>query len=191
MKLVYLAGPPAAGKSALMAALTERCRRKSVPSELPHSRLYRKHDDWLLGAEIGRSRPMFPGTDTLAFNIMPQAKHWISRVIYTLVLGEGDRLAKMPFLQAAADAGYEVHLFHLYASPEVLDARCEARGSKQNDTWRKGRATAADNLAAKALDAGFKVYMMNTEHQSVEQLMDAVHLFVPETAALRDDVVHS
>lgn len=169
MKLVYLAGPPATGKSTLMAALTEGLRREpSGDSTLPHDRLYRGVE--LVAAEMGRIRPHFPGTDTLAYSIGPRAREWISRVMFDLVLGEGDRLAKLPFFNAAADSGYEVHLVTLQARMSVLDERCEARGSKQSKSWRLGRATTVTRLAAYAEAAGIRVHYLDAEKNTAEMV---------------------
>jgi energy-coupling factor transporter ATP-binding protein EcfA2 len=188
VKLVYVAGAPASGKSTLMNALTRKCRRQAVLGELPHDRLYR--EDWLVAAEVGRRRPDFPGTDTLAFNIMPKAKHWINNAMYGLVLGEGDRLAKLPFLEAAADSGYQVHLAMLDAPDWLLDERCEARGSHQNPTWRKGRLTAAHNLADAAEAVGIHVQRLNAQLPSWE-LVGQLHDAIPELAILEREHVRS
>ena len=141
--LVYLSGAPGAGKSTLMAALTEGLDRVAVKDPVPHD---------IIGttgavAELGKRRNNFPGTDTLAMNIQPKAVAWIGTLPYRVMLGEGDRLGNSGFLTAAVTAGYRVWLFHLGASGELLDQRCALRGSKQNLAWRAGRATKADNLA--------------------------------------------
>lgn len=164
MYLVYLAGPPAAGKSTLVAALTKGLRREACESYrlVPYEKLYRD-DGELAGAEIGRRRDGFPGTDTLNMSVMPDARKWIQSVSYPVVIAEGDRLASMRFLDSAAEAGYEVNLVVMSARMSVLDARCAARGSTQDRSWRVGRATKALRLGAFAEEAGYKVHQLNAE----------------------------
>jgi hypothetical protein len=154
LDLIYIAGPPAAGKSSLMRALTRGC--DAVPRNpplvaLPYTALL-DQDGKVKAVELGRRRESFPGTDTLAMNIAPVAKRWIANQArsddgFRLVLAEGDRLGFPAFMRAAMDAGARVTVVHLSCDGDVLDRRCEARGSKQDESWRKGRATKAANLA--------------------------------------------
>ena len=148
--LVYIAGPPGAGKSTLMAALTAGVPRHPTPEPIPHDCLAGG-----LAAELGTRRPGgFPGTDSLSMSIQPKAIEWIAGKPYPLILGEGQRLGNKGFLYAALGAGYAVTLVHLDAAGPVLDARCAERGSAQNPAWRRGAATRAARLAdAMELDA--------------------------------------
>jgi len=157
LDLVYLAGPPAAGKSALMAAITGRCDKVPVAARVPHAKLVSKATGDGLGIELGRPRARFPGTDTLSMSIGPAAITWLGTRPAALILGEGDRLAYPGFLAAAKTAGYTVTLVYVTAPDSVLDYRCEERGSAQNETWRKGRATKAARLASWAQEAGLRV----------------------------------
>jgi P-loop Nucleotide Kinase3 len=167
VKLVYLAGAPASGKSSLMAELTKGCVRESVyPSKVPHDKLYVNKE--LVGAEMGRIRDKFPGTDTLAYNIVAPAKVWLREVFYDFILGEGDRLAKIAFLDEAQAAGYQVHLAVLSAPMTVLNERCERRGSTQNLSWRIGRATAATRLGAFAEAADMHVHYLDSTKPTLE-----------------------
>ena len=148
--LVYLCGPPGAGKSTLMAALTAGIDRHPTAEPVPHDCLAGG-----LAAELGvRREGGFPGTDGLSMSIQPKAIAWIAGKPYPLILGEGQRLANKGFLYAAMGAGYTVTLVHLDAAQAVLDGRCAARGSRQSPAWRRGAATRARKLAdAMELDA--------------------------------------
>ena len=145
-KLVYLIGPPASGKSTLMAHL--RAGYEAVPRKgsVPHILLTDPRYGDTQGIEIGALRDKFSGTDALRMDIHPHACEWIKTTQWPLVLAEGARLATRAFLTAAA-AQYEVHLAHLSAPDAVLDARCEQRASTQSPTWRRGAASRARNLA--------------------------------------------
>lgn len=143
--LVYFFGPPGCGKSTLMAELTKNCERSAVASRLPHDVLFR--DGNLVGVELGRRRAAFSGTDALSMSIQPKAVSWIGLRPHGLVLGEGARLATVGFMDAAEAAGYRVTPFYLEASEELLAQRRRQRGSQQNETWMRGAATRAANLA--------------------------------------------
>jgi hypothetical protein len=165
--LIYVVGAPGSGKSTLMAALTAGCTRHPVDQPVPHDVLT-AGDRQPLGAELGRRRTTFSGTDALAMSVSPAAKAWVATHPYGLVLAEGDRLAHMGFLTAAADAGYRVTLVYLQADPDLVDARCAARGSTQDPTWRAGRATKAHRLGASASEAGYRVLLLDAAAPTAE-----------------------
>jgi P-loop Nucleotide Kinase3 len=184
VKLVYLAGAPATGKSTLMAALTHECKRQAaLPSEslIPCDKLYRNNER--VGIELGRYRPNFPGTDTLSFSIIGKCERFWSLAVDDLVLGEGDRLSKARFFIAARNAGYDVHLVHLDAPIKVLDERCERRGSTQDVTWRRGRGTAARKLAISAEEAGVTVHYLDSSQPTADLVRILVDR-IPELQAL-------
>jgi hypothetical protein len=151
--LVYVVGEPGVGKSTAMAAATAGYLRTAVPAGrhsvardiLIHPRTY-----FIVGAELGRRRAGFPGTDTLPMNVCPAACRYVAgRALdeTPLLLGEGARLGNRRFLTAAVDGGWKVHLVHIFGAAAAA-ARREARGSQQNSAWVKGSATAAARLAS-------------------------------------------
>jgi hypothetical protein len=189
--LVYLTGPPAAGKSTAMAALTAGCDRFSRPRPVPHDVLYDRRADAYVGAELGVRRDRFSGTDALSMSVAPAARAWLADPACPgLLLGEGDRLAIMSFLSAAAAAGYRVCLVQLTAPGGVLDGRCAARGSAQNPTWRKGRATKASRLfEAFAVRVGHtpgfaSANLLDTGARPPADVAAAIRSCVPALAAL-------
>jgi ribose 1,5-bisphosphokinase PhnN len=146
--LLYLTGPPGVGKSTVARELTagwDRSVMRGVP--VPHSRLSHPASGRVLGVELGVPREQFPGTDTLAMDIGPRALQFLLGQCVPFVLGEGSRLATRPFLGELARAGVAVTLVRLTADEELLTARWQARGAKQNPSWRKGAGTRADRLA--------------------------------------------
>lgn len=157
MNLLYLAGAPGAGKTTTMTALTAWCDRVQADEPIPHVRLVDPTTATMVGVELGRDRDQFGGTDALPMSVSPMACLWMRSCGPDLVLAEGDRLAHMGFLQAAVAGGYRVTLALLEVPPDVLDARCEARGSTQNEPWRRGRATKAVRLGEAATAAGLLV----------------------------------
>lgn len=148
-RLVYVVGQPGAGKSTLMAALTREYHRTQVEGPVPHDILTHPVTGAVVGAEMGRRRETFSGTDALASSIITQAVPWIQHVPYTLLLGEGARLGNQRFLLAARGAGYCVTL--ALVDHELAETWREARSNvlqrTQNEAWVRGRHSASVNLA--------------------------------------------
>jgi hypothetical protein len=166
-RLLYLCGPPAAGKSSLMAALTAGCYRlpRAEPGkpEIPYELLIDPISGGPAGLELGRRRESFSGTDAMAMNVAPAVCRWLATSLPgPLILAEGDRLGYPGFLDAASGAGYAVTLVHVTADPADLEGRRRVHRARQNETWARGRATKAANLAAHAQAQRYEVVRLNT-----------------------------
>lgn len=147
-QLLYIAGPPGAGKSTLARELTagwDKVLLRAHP--VPHSQLKHPASGRVVGLELGVPRDDFPGTDALAMDIGPRALTFLSSSLVPFAFGEGSRLATRPFLGGLAQAGVHVTFVHLIAPQALLDERWRARGGKQNTAWRKGAATRALRMA--------------------------------------------
>lgn len=162
MNLVYVFGPPAAGKSTLMAELTGGCGRHPMAKPFAHDLLTRSAD--VVGIELGKRRAAFSGTDALGLNVSPLAKSFLAGQPSALVLGEGDRLAHSGFLDAGVNAGYTVTAVYLTVPDDELDRRAASRGSAQSVSWRTGRATKAARLAEHAVGRHRLVQLDGTAH---------------------------
>lgn len=158
-ELLLIIGAPGAGKSTLMAKLTDSCSRTPVAAPVGHDvlRPLIPVDGWS-AAEIGRRRDGHAGTDALSMSVQPRVVQWLATHPHHLLLAEGDRLANLRFVAEANRAGYYVTLIYLDAPGHVLDARCHARGTTQDARWRAGRATKVRRLAEHAAAAGVPVY---------------------------------
>lgn len=162
--LIFITGQPGSGKSTLAARLTEGFDRVPVNQHpgapgIAHDMLRRGTGD-VVGAELGFRRGDYAGTDLLPASVIDQAVPWIEAMTddYPLVIAEGQRLANKRFLYAALNSGYHVHLALLDHADAEAWRRKRARklGRIQNETWVKGRLTAARQLAdlfAKIADA--------------------------------------
>jgi hypothetical protein len=165
-----MVGPPGSGKSSLMAALIP-ADWLHVPRDdegMPRDELF--HADRLVGAELGRHRASFSGTDALAMNIHPAACRWISAAHHPLVFGEGQRLGTRSFLTAALLAGRSVDLVWLDPPEEICRLRREARGSRQNPTWVRASTTRAARLAEAAAEMpGVRLHRVR-DHGSTQDI---------------------
>lgn len=144
MIAAYLIGLPGAGKSTLMRLLTDGLDVAWERRPFAHARYY--DDDRLIGAQIGGHHPEFPGTDRLSMAVQPKAIAWVAGRPAPVVLGEGDRLATAGFLDALAAAADRFDLVWLDTAPADAAARAAARGSTQNEQWRRGRETKVRRL---------------------------------------------
>lgn len=149
--LIYLIGEPGAGKSTLMARLTD-----GVPSwegSQPFAHVVYGDPYVPTAIQLGRVRDSFSGTDALSMSVQPLALRWLSNAMPArLVLGEGDRLGTGSFL---LDRGlrmrYRVLPVLIEVPPEVAADRRAQRvrdlgGKPQNATWVAGRVSKVTNL---------------------------------------------
>lgn len=169
-RLIYLIGAPGAGKSTMMAHLTDCFDREHVPGTdtAPAYDLLKYTDGEVAGVELGKRRPKFSGTDALPASIIEKAIPWLNTKPFRLVFAEGARLANKRFLDAAVAAGYEVHLGWLN-HPDVdawRAARSAEVGKVQSESWVKGRVTAVTKLVENYInrpERGVKVYVGGPE----------------------------
>lgn len=147
-RMIYLVGQPGAGKSTLMAKLTEPYQRLTVEQPVGHDVLIDPVTGETVGAEIGKRRELFSGTDALASAIIDKAVPWVNSYPYPLILGEGARLGNRRFMLGALNAGY--HLTLVLVDHDQAEEWRLARNKKlkraQNESWVKGRRSASINL---------------------------------------------
>lgn len=145
MRGAYVIGEPGSGKSSLMrSCLGDRpdlLRERPVPHGL-----YLGTGGAIAGAQIGLPHRSFPGTDRLSMSIQPAAIDWVRGAPVPALVGEGDRLATVAYLDAMIEVCDVFTLLWLDTPAEVAEDRRRARGSNQSPTWIRGRRTKVDRL---------------------------------------------
>lgn len=183
--LLYIVGPPGAGKSNLVDLLTHRLKPYARVEERPFA-----HTVWAPGVvELGCRREAFSGTDALGMNVQPKVLTWLADEAPGYVFGEGDRLGNDSFLAGALAIGYDVQVIRLVVSPHVAEARRRARAAElgvplQNPTWLKGRLTKVRNLAGLWETSG-RLHTIDGDQKTTGVVMDVLALGNPVIEALR------
>lgn len=139
-KLLYIFGVPGSGKTTLVA----EALRGAVGERIEEPVLHMRYNPSAI--QLGADRSTFGGTDALDMAAQPRVTKFLEGSSFLYVLGEGDRLGNLKFFEWARQH-FQVTLVHLDTPPEVAAARRAARGSKQSESWLKGRATKVQNLA--------------------------------------------
>jgi hypothetical protein len=170
--LVYLVGEPGAGKSTLMRRATVNLARLKVDKPLAHELLIDARSGSVVGCELGYNRGTFSGTDALGMSAVVPAEALLASPPAPLVLGEGARLGVRRFLQAAVSLGYDVTLVYL-TTPHAAAQR-ERRGAGQSESWVKGAATRARNLADAAIPGVRRVDIDGSRPDAVERFRDEI-----------------
>lgn len=140
-ELLYVIGPPASGKSTLMARLVAGC-----PVDVGRQPF--RHERYPGAVQLGSRREAYPGTDTLALNAQPRVLDWLATAAVPLILAEGDRLANGTFFRAVVALGYRLTVVWLDCPWEETVRRVQLRPAPQPLSWVRGRATKVARLGA-------------------------------------------
>jgi adenylate kinase family enzyme len=148
-RLIYVIGEPGSGKTTAVDAFCSTYVPLDIDTPVPHRA-------WLDGPDLafvtlGRHRPPFSGTDTLAMNVQPTVTTWLTHPSSPpIVLAEGDRLGNGKFFDAMLTAQRDLTVVHLATDPDLAAQRRADRsarsGTVQNPTWVAGRRTKVARL---------------------------------------------
>lgn len=107
----------------------------------------------------------FDGADTVPYNGVKDAlAFWEQRLYeHALTIFDGDRFSHAGALDFFQERKVRVGCIHLSAPDAVLQDRREARGSKQNPTWMKGRVSKAANFAKLCEARGLTTLYLGSE----------------------------
>lgn len=170
MKLVYLIGGPATGKTSIMAEIVKPWGPPLVEQQPV------KHLWWATEPRriyLGHPREQFGGTDTWAYGDGQKAVNWLLETVApiqpgpALVVGEGDRLSVEGWLRAMGGI-----IVWCVCARDVLDRRRASR--TQAGAWVKGRDTMcmrlAESLRARTLDTGRPLPLVVAELRKMAEL---------------------
>jgi ribose 1,5-bisphosphokinase PhnN len=143
MKLFYLIGAPGSGKTTLLAAMTRQWLIDETAAQPIYHIIYRERDC----IQLGRERPMFGGTDTLALNVQPKALIWLKTRPFEYVMGEGARLSSGSFLSQIEPFCEALYVVYLNTPSHICSERIAQRGHEFKPSFVKGAATRALRVA--------------------------------------------
>lgn len=164
--LIYIVGEPGAGKSTALAKATAHWTRHPQQAPLAHDLLV--DESSIVAVELGKRRETFSGTDALPMNAITRAETFLATTLAPVIIGEGARLGVRRFFETAVDMGMDVTLFYL-TTPHAAEQRA-ARGTEQKESWVKGAATRAANIAAANIP-GVKHITVNGAEQSFANIL--------------------
>lgn len=156
-KIVAVGGEPATGKTTLFQSVLATLQADAIAFTESYGKLRYMHLPALKLLVLGDySNPneVYAGTDRLSMAVQPDAVNFLYHANtqdefenYT-VLFEGDRLFNESFFAYLDSFLIDLKIFCLVVSKEERARRCSARGSKQNETFLKGRETKVANIVA-------------------------------------------
>lgn len=177
-KLIYMVGAPGSGKSTAMRMATKHLQRLPMYDDAHVARdLLLSSAGNTVAVELGKTRGAFAGTDALSMSVIGQAEEYLTALPEAppIVLAEGARLSNARFLNHALKLGMAVTVLYL-DNPNAASwraARAEKLGKAQSESWAKGRATAARNLATNPPE-GVKVVTVTHPDDATRKIIRAL-----------------
>lgn len=170
VKVIYVAGVPASGKTTLFKRLREYFFETSKEFKEGKVRGIENGCFKMLGVFDGST---FEGTDRLSMTVIGDAIDYINRQEKmpnrSVVFVEGDRLFNYRFL-----AETKASIIILDASPEVLKQRHIQRGDNQTEAFLQSRRTKVENFAKK--------YHISRVYNNTPEDGEKIYQFIVNTA---------
>lgn len=139
--VIWLVGEPGVGKT----TLARRLLGPSEPEIIERPKWTRTPHAYAAGHYTGKT---FDGADTLPYcGGIEALAWWASAPPRRLTILDGDRLSTHSAVNFVSELPVQRLCVYLGAPDETIEHRRAERGSDQNATWLKGRATKATNFA--------------------------------------------
>jgi thymidylate kinase len=147
-RLLLLVGETGSGKSTVVSSLVNGWTPQQRYQPVAHVEWLQNDNCRLVTLERYDQKRQFAGTDSLALNAHPSyvAALCIDNWAYRPVLGEGNRLATLKFLQVARSHDWDAILAFLHTPPDVCEQRRSQRDHPFKPSFVKNTRTRADNL---------------------------------------------
>lgn len=174
---VFIVGAPGCGKTTLVRALIDL-----------RWATYSNNPKWTVSGRTAAAGHyvggLFDGADTVPYNGAAKAvEYWRARVapFVDLTIFDGDRFSDEKSKLAIAAGASRCFCVHLICSDAALAERRVKRGSAQNETWAKGRATKADRFASRFDDNDVLIVDADATEDEVAR---QVRAFLPSGSSL-------
>jgi len=142
-KVLWIVGEPGVGKTTVARKLLELYGEKSWEKSLPK---------WTgFGSEVATAGwwrgETFDGSDTLPISqIKYSMQYWADELKHIkLAVLDGDKLANKGAVRVAVEQNAQLFAVNIIGEQQAAERRL-ARGSKQDETWIKGRRTKSSNF---------------------------------------------
>lgn len=177
--LLVVCGAPGAGKTTAVESATSGLLRAPMPrDEYPPREALIDESGAVRVVELGVRRPPFSGADTLSMSVVGRAEEYLAALPEAprVVVADGARLSNRRFLAAGVALGMTVVLVYV-DNPDAgrwRARRAEEMGSAgQSESWARGRATAARNLASSPPD-GVEVVTVSGPGAAADEIRNII-----------------
>lgn len=147
--VVWIVGAPGAGKTTLVRALLKQPGPTLQLITKPKWTVVRDEYNVYACAAGHYKGDKFDGADTVPYNGARAAfEYWLEKLGCSAVTYlDGDRFSDQRALDWWRSCGCDTRCILLRADEQLLATRRAQRGSDQNPSWMKGRATKAERFA--------------------------------------------
>lgn len=161
---VLITGIPGTGKSTLVKKLMKDTGDDYKLQE-PIKMLKMMVGRYNVIGDYSDPNEIFPGGDRLSMSVSVQFKEWVRNSKPHNIIIEGDRLVGNDTIDFLIGEDYDVLVIGLTVDQKIVEERYSKRGSNQNETFLKSKATKVGNVM-KRLDLAFDDRILILPHEN-------------------------